>query len=122
MGIHTNEYSEAELKTILKIRCEEEDCEIKDNGLTVLTKIASDASLRYAIQLISIANLICRRRKGNEVAVPDIKKAYTLFVDEARTVQFLEEYSKEFMYNEVGNSEAEAGEAGKSGADKMETS
>jgi len=125
--IHTNEYSEAELKTILKIRCEEEDCEIEDNGLTVLTKIASDASLRYAIQLISIANLICRRRKGNEVAVPDIKKAYTLFVDEARTVQFLEEYSKEFMYNEVGNSddeddEAEAGEAGKSGADKMETS
>jgi len=125
--IHTNEYSEAELKTILKIRCEEEDCEIEDNGLTVLTKIASDASLRYAIQLISIANLICRRRKGNEVAVPDIKKAYTLFVDEARTVQFLEEYSKEFMYNEVGNSddeddEAEAREAGKSGADKMETS
>jgi len=125
--IHTNEYSEAELKTILKIRCEEEDCEIEDNGLTVLTKIASDASLRYAIQLISIANLICRRRKGNEVAVPDIKKAYTLFVDEARTVQFLEEYSKEFMYNEVGNSddeddEAEAGDAGKSGADKMETS
>lgn len=125
--IHTIEYSEAELKTILKIRCEEEDCEMEDNGLTVLTKIASDASLRYAIQLISIANLICRRRKVNEVAVQDIKKAYTLFVDEARTVQFLEEYSKEFMYNEVGNSddeddEAEAGEAGKSGADKMETS
>merc|ERR1712086_891751 len=125
--IHTTEYSEAELKSILKIRCEEEDCEMEDNGLTVLTKIASDASLRYAIQLISIANLICRRRKGNEVAVPDIKKAYTLFIDEARTVQFLEEYSKEFMYNEVGNSddeddEAEVGEAGKSGADKMETS
>jgi len=125
--IHTTEYSEAELKSILKIRCEEEDCEMEDNGLTVLTKIASDASLRYAIQLISIANLICRRRKGNEVAVQDIKKAYTLFIDEARTVQFLEEYHKEFMYNEVGNSddeddEAEAGEAGKSGADKMETS
>jgi len=125
--IHTTEYSEAELKSILKIRCEEEDCEMEDNGLTVLTKIASDASLRYAIQLISIANLICRRRKGNEVAVQDIKKAYTLFINEARTVQFLEEYHKEFMYNEVGNSddeddEAEAGEAGKSGADKMETS
>ena len=59
--------------------------------------------LSIFFQLISIANLICRRRKGNEVAVPDIKKAYTLFIDEARTVQFLEEYSKEFMYNEVGN-------------------
>ena len=49
--IHTTEYSEAELKTILKIRCEEEDCEIDENGLTVLTKIAGDASLRYAIQV-----------------------------------------------------------------------
>merc|ERR1711990_578901 len=122
--IPTTPYSETDLKTILKIRCEEEDCEMEADGLSVLSKIASDASLRYAIQLISIANLICRRRKGNEVAVPDIKKAYTLFVDEARTVQFLEEYSKEFMYNEVGNSddeddEAEAGDAGKSGADKM---
>jgi len=120
--IHTTEYSEAELKTILKIRCEEEDCEIEDNGLTVLTKIASDASLRYAIQLISIANLICRRRKGNEVAVNDIKRAYTLFHDEARTVQFLNEYSKEFLYNEVGDSEDEDEEAEAGEASKMETS
>jgi RuvB-like protein 2 len=126
--IHTTEYSEAELKTILKIRCEEEDCEIEDNGLTVLTKIAGDASLRYAIQLISIANLICRKRKGNEVAVSDIKRAYTLFHDEKRTVQFLNEYSREFMYNEDEESEeedeAEASEAGTGGigADKMETS
>merc|ERR1711988_1127257 len=124
--IHTAEYSEAELKTILKIRCEEEDCEIEDNGLTVLTKIAGDASLRYAIQLISIANLICRRRKGNEVAVADIKRAYTLFHDEARTVQFLNEYSREFLYNEDGDSEdeydeAEAGGTGGIRADKMET-
>jgi len=113
--IHTTEYSEAELKTILKIRCEEEDCEIEDNGLTVLTKIASDASLRYAIQLISIANLICRRRKGNEVSVNDIKRAYTLFHDEKRTVQFLNEYSREFLYNEVGDSEDEDDEAGEAG-------
>ena len=82
----------------------------------------------FIFQLISIANLICRRRKGNEVSVNDIKRAYTLFHDEKRTVQFLNEYSREFLYNEVGDSEDEddeAGEAGTSGtgaADKMETS
>ena len=48
----------------------------------------------FFFQLISIANLICRKRKGNEVAVADIKRAYTLFYDEVRTVQFLNEYSK----------------------------
>merc|ERR1711863_174195 len=98
--IPTTPYSEAELKTILKIRCEEEDCEIADDALTVLTKIAVDASLRYSIQLISIANLICRKRKGNEVEVKDIKRAYTLFHDEKRTVQFLSEYESEFLFNE----------------------
>ena len=49
--IPTTAYSDDELKTILKIRCEEEDCEMEANGLSVLTKIASDASLRYAIQV-----------------------------------------------------------------------
>ena len=52
------------------------------------------------LQLISIANLITRKRKGNEVSVADIKRAYTLFHDEARTVQFLNEYQKEFLFNE----------------------
>jgi len=119
--IPTTAYSDDELKTILKIRCEEEDCEMEANGLSVLTKIASDASLRYAIQLISIANLICRKRKGKEVSVDDIKRAYTLFHDEARTVQFLNEYSKEFLFNEEEDEEEESEEAPTESGDKMET-
>ncbi len=51
MIIRTEAYQEKDLKQILKIRCEEEDCEIEDDGLTILTKIANDASLRYAIQV-----------------------------------------------------------------------
>ena len=44
-------------------RCEEEDVEMSDDALTVLTKIGMDASLRYSIQLITAANLVCRKRK-----------------------------------------------------------
>ena len=65
---------------ILKIRCEEEDCEVSDDGLQVLTRIASEASLRYAIQLITIANLVCRKRKGTEISVDDIKRYYNIFL------------------------------------------
>merc|ERR1711963_662688 len=115
--IPTMPYPESDLRTILKIRCEEEACEIADDALTVLTKIAVDASLRYSIQLISIANLICRKRKGNEVEVKDIKRAYTLFHDEARTVQFLNEYSKEFLFTEEDEEEEEEEE---NPGDKME--
>merc|ERR1712062_816580 len=105
--IPTMPYPESDMNTILKIRCEEEDCEMEADGLGVLTKIGSEASLRYAIQLISIANLICRKRKGNEVSVADIKRAYTLFHDEARKVQFLSEYESEFLFNETEPAEDE---------------
>ncbi len=44
-------------------RCEEEDVEISDDAITVLTRIGQETSLRYAIQLITTANLVCRKRK-----------------------------------------------------------
>ena len=44
-------------------RCEEEDVEMSEDGITVLTKIAQETSLRYAIHLITSANLCCRKRK-----------------------------------------------------------
>lgn len=40
---------------------------MSDDALTVLTRIALETSLRYAIQLITTASLVCRKRKGNEV-------------------------------------------------------
>ena len=61
--ISTSPYEEKDIKQILKIRCEEEDVEISDDALTVLTRIGQETSLRYAIQLITTANLVCRKRK-----------------------------------------------------------
>ena len=82
--IPTQPYEEKEIKQILKIRCEEEDVEIGDDALLVLTKIGTETSLRYSIQLITLANLVCRRRKGTEVNVKDVQRVYELFMDETR--------------------------------------
>ncbi|KAJ8299533.1 hypothetical protein KUTeg_023593 [Tegillarca granosa] len=76
--ISTTPYEEKEIKQILKIRCEEEDVEMSDDALIVLTKIGMETSLRYAIQLITTASLVCRKRKGTEVDVDDIKRVYSL--------------------------------------------
>merc|ERR1712126_493566 len=108
--IPTTPYQAKELGEILKIRCEEEDCEV------------SEASLRYAIQLITIANLVCRKRKGTEISVEDIKRAYSLFYDESRSVQFLAEYSKEFLFNEDTNAEIEEDSEEEEETKKDETS
>lgn len=100
--ISTTPYEEKNLEQILKIRCEEEDVEMTDDALAVLTKVAMETSLRYAIHLITSANLTCRKRKGTEVDVEDIKKVYSLFFDQGRSTQFLKEYQQEFMFNEDG--------------------
>lgn len=98
--ITTTPYEEKELKQILGIRCEEEDVEMSEDAMGVLTKIGQETSLRYAIQLITAANLVCRKRKGTEVQIDDIKRVYSLFLDECRSSQFLKEYHQEFMFSE----------------------
>lgn len=57
--------------------------------------------LRYAIQLITTSNLVSRRRKGSEVLVEDVKKVYSLFLDESRSSRILKEFQDEFMFSEV---------------------
>ena len=40
--------------------------------------------------------------QATEVDVDDIKRVYSLFLDESRSTQFLKEYQQEFMFNEMG--------------------
>lgn len=44
-------------------RCEEEDVEMTEDAVAILTRIGMETSLRYAIQLITAASLTCRKRK-----------------------------------------------------------
>merc|ERR1711998_196345 len=103
MIISTQPYEEAEVRRILEIRGEEEDVEMSDDSLDLLTKIGMETSLRYAIQMITVSSLCCQKRKGTEVGIEDIKRVYSLFVDVKRSTQFLMEYQKDFMFNSVAN-------------------
>mmetsp|Transcript_5058 Transcript_5058/g.15164 ORF Transcript_5058/g.15164 Transcript_5058/m.15164 type:complete len:468 (+) Transcript_5058:37-1440(+) len=99
--IHTKPYTEAEISQILNIRCEEEDVEVTEDGQKLLTKIGMETSLRYAIYMITAAALCCAKRKGSKVDIEDIKRTYALFIDVGRSTQFLREYQRDFMFNEI---------------------
>lgn len=107
MIISTTAYSSAEMKRILQIRCDEEDVEMDRDAMDLLTKIGIETSLRYAIQMITVASLCCQKRKGSEVSLDDIKRVYGLFVDLKRSTQFLMEYQKDFMFSELPDEEDE---------------
>merc|ERR1711943_133204 len=108
--IHTKPYSESEIGEILDIRCEEEDVELTDGGLSLLTRIGQDTSLRYAIHMITTSHLVCTKRQGTEVSIADIKKVYTLFMDLKRSVKMLEDYHQDFMFNESKGEDMEEDE------------
>ncbi len=72
-----------------------------DDAKELLTRIGFETSLRYAIQLITAASIVCQKRKASTVDIEDIGKVYTMFVDVKRSTQFLLEYQEQYMFNEL---------------------
>ena len=70
-----------------------------DDASRLLTKIAMETSLRYAMHMIMCASLVANKRRAQEVDTEDIKRVYTLFVDVKRSTNFLMEYQQEFMFS-----------------------
>lgn len=57
-------------------RAQEEDVTLSADALDVLSRIGSETSLRYSINLIATANLVAKRRKASEVDVVDVRRVY----------------------------------------------
>jgi RuvB-like protein 2 len=98
--ITTQQYTATELHKIISIRCEEEDVEMDTNAMELLTALGMKTSLRYVLQLITTASLVALKRGGSTVTVEDIKRVYLLFMDLRRSVSFLQEHEKEFLFGE----------------------
>ncbi len=82
-------------------RCEEEDVKLAPDALQALTSMASSTTLRYALNLISCASLIARKRKSETVEKEDLRRCYMYFMDEKRSVQWLKEQQGKLMFEET---------------------
>lgn len=100
--ITTKSYNEQEIKTILSIRAQEEEVELSSDALDLLTKTGVETSLRYSSNLISVAQQIAMKRKNNTVEVEDVKRAYLLFLDSARSVKYVQENESQYI-DDQGN-------------------
>ena len=83
-------------------RCEEEDVKLAEPAAKVLAQMATETTLRYALNLISCGQVLARKRRASEVAVEDLRRAYTYFMDEPRSVKWLKEQEGTLMFEEVG--------------------
>ena len=84
------------------------------DALSVLTSMASSTTLRYALNLISCGRVIARQRRADKVDVEDLRRAYTYFMDEKRSVQWLREQQGSLVFEEISggaNGDTAMGEA-----------
>ncbi|KAI0658411.1 TIP49-domain-containing protein [Cubamyces menziesii] len=124
--VSTQPYTSDDIKYIIKIRCEEEDVTLTESALDILTRLAADTTLRYVLNLISCAQMLARKRKAEAVEDTDIRRAYSYFFDEKRSVQWIKEQqhrlvSEEGVDFEAGSRPA-AGKPTATGGDAMDES
>ncbi|EDO05806.1 RuvB-like 2 DNA helicase family protein [Babesia bovis T2Bo] len=99
--IPTYPFQPEDTEKIIQERCNEEDVELDEESLHLLCKVASETSLRYALQLINAADLIRRRRGTKVVTSLDIRRAFGLFLDTRRSTKYLVEFQHDFMFSEL---------------------
>jgi TBP-interacting protein len=97
--IGTQEYDADSIKEILRIRSEEEKVKVEANALEKLTEIGAKSSLRYAVQLLSLAAQNARTIKRESITVEDVERVRDLFMDISEAAEHLRKYEEKLMYH-----------------------
>lgn len=89
--VKTSPYSYEETKNIISKRSKVENILLSNEALEKLSQVASISSLRYALQLLSPANILAQINARTEVSPDDIDECQILFLDAQRSTKVLEQ-------------------------------
>ncbi len=95
--IGTEEYDADSIGEILKIRSKEEETKIRKKALTKLTEIGAKTSLRYSVQLLSLAAQNAKRANRQQITTEDVERVSKLFMDINEATQHLKKYEEKMM-------------------------
>ncbi len=95
--IPTRPYTPDEIREIIKIRADEEEVPLTEEAVEELTRIGSETSLRYAVQLMEPARIIAERNGRHKVTVDDVQEAQKLFIDLKQSTKYIQEYEEKWM-------------------------
>lgn len=95
--IATQEYDPESIKEILRIRSEEEKVKIKKDALEKITEVGSKSSLRYSVQLLSLAAQNAKAMGHEKVSAEDVERVDKLFMDVGEAAMHLKKYEERMM-------------------------
>merc|ERR1712050_811825 len=91
--IRTLPYSEEEMVQIVKLRASTEGLTIDEAAVTVLGQIGTNATLRYAVQLLTPASINAKICGRTNIVKSDIKDMTEIFMDAKSSAAMLKENS-----------------------------
>jgi RuvB-like protein 1 len=89
--IRTLPYTLNEIATIIGIRAKTESLTLSDSALKQLAEIGERSSLRYAMQLLTPANILAKINGRNEISTADIEESSGLFCDAKISARIISE-------------------------------
>lgn len=95
--IGTQEYDAESTREILRIRGREEKIEVEEDALEKLTEIGVKGSLRYAVQLLSLAGQNAKEAGHDKVVLSDVKRVDKLFMNIGEAASYLKKYEDKLM-------------------------
>jgi len=95
--IATQEYDPESIREILRLRSEEEKVKLEKEALERLTQVGAKSSMRYAVQLLSLAAQNARSLKHQKVTVEDVQRVDSLFMDIGEAAEHLKKYEEKLM-------------------------
>jgi DNA helicase TIP49 (TBP-interacting protein) len=90
--IATEEYDPDSIREILRLRCGEEKVKMDRSALERLTQVGAKSSLRYAVQLLSLAAQNARSSGHEKATVEDVERVDALFMDIGEAAEHLKKY------------------------------
>lgn len=83
--VPTNTYNPSEIKTIVRLRAKTEALSITDAALDRVADHGVKVSLRYALQLLTPANILARVNGKKEIGDEEVQECEDLFIDARRS-------------------------------------
>jgi RuvB-like protein 1 (pontin 52) len=97
MIVRTLPYTKNHIIDILAIRARTEGIDLGEGSLEHLGDIGAKSSLRYAVQLLTPANILATTNGRKQVLLEDVKEIDSLFLDAQSSAELLKKHSSSYV-------------------------
>ncbi|MCS7096179.1 MAG: RuvB-like domain-containing protein [Candidatus Bathyarchaeota archaeon] len=95
--ITTEPYDKESIKEILRIRSNEEKTKLENDALEKLAEVGAKSSLRYAVQMLSLAAQNAKSFNREKITLEDVQRVDELFMDVAEASEYLRKYEEKLL-------------------------